>query len=73
MAVLHQPLIWYHNVQTNKSSGGYANFKFLFYYCQFLKNTGKYNHSHTKRNSLDTRDVFIEFPEHVNNNGVVVY
>ena len=30
-------------------------------------------HSHTKRNSLDTRAVFTEFSEYVNNSGVVVY
>ena len=27
------------------------------------------NHNHTKRNSLDTRAVFIEFLEYVNNGG----
>ena len=32
----------------------------------------QYKHSHTKRNSLDTRAVFIEFSEYVNNSGVVV-
>ena len=31
------------------------------------------NHNHTKRNSLDTRAVFIEFSEYVNNSRVVVY
>ena len=30
-------------------------------------------HSHTKRNSLDIRAIFMEFWEYVNNGGVVVY
>ena len=30
-------------------------------------------HSHSKRNSLDTRAAFIEFLEYVSNSGVVVY
>ena len=33
----------------------------------------KSNHSHKKRNSLDTLAVFIDFSEYVNNSEVVVY
>ena len=32
-----------------------------------------WNHSHKKRNSLDTRAVFTEFLKYVENSGVVVY
>ena len=38
-----------------------------------LNNNSAFFHSHKKRNSLDTRTVFKEFLEYVNNSGVVVY
>ena len=31
------------------------------------------NHSHTKRNSLDTQATFIEFLKYIENSGVLVY
>ena len=37
------------------------------------KTRNTFHHSHKKRNSLDTRAVFKEFTEYVNNSWVVVY
>ena len=46
------------------------------FFLKNFKNDGNvfyYYHSHKKRNSLDTRAVFIEFLKYVENSGVVVY